>query len=92
MLTFSHEIIRTGKGALGGREGERRRVELATSTGFQERNLKHGEKSKHIVGVGKWMGLRKGRGSGKKPALMGRKFWVFGAFGKEQGPYRELNV
>ena len=24
VLTFSHEIIRTGKGALGGREGERR--------------------------------------------------------------------
>ena len=43
VLTFSHEIIRTGKGALGGREGERR---VATSTGFQERNLKHGKKSK----------------------------------------------
>ena len=76
VLTFSHEIIRTGKGALGGREGERRRV--ATSTGFQERNLKHGKKSKTfgslkvvegcspVVVVRKRMGLRKGGVEGKR--------------------------
>jgi hypothetical protein len=36
--SFSHEIIRTGKGALG-EEKERGEELVATSTGFQERNL-----------------------------------------------------
>ena len=48
VLTFSHEIIRTGKGALGGREGERRVVEGADQHPFQERNLKHGRNLKKL--------------------------------------------
>ena len=47
VLTFSHEIIRTGKGALG-EEKERGEELVATSTGFQERNLKHGRNLKHL--------------------------------------------
>ena len=48
VLTFSHEIIRTGKGALGGREGERRVVEGADQHPFSRKKSKTRKKSKKI--------------------------------------------
>ena len=83
MLTFSHEIIRTGKGALGGREGGERRRSWRPAPVSRERNLKHGKKSKTIGSFKVVDGLRRrmqyarerrGEGEGKKESALGRKW------------------
>ena len=75
VLTFSHEIIRTGKGALGGREGGERRRSWRPAPVSRERNLKHGKKSKTIGSFKVVDGLRprmqyarerRGEGEGKR--------------------------
>ena len=80
MLTFSHEIIRTGKGALGGREGGERRRSWRPAPVSRERNLKHGKKSKTIGSFKVVDGLRprmqyarerRGEGEGKRSLLWG---------------------